>query len=90
MMGHGGGCHTLHGHDFAAIHFFAGGNGLENHQPRFVRKSLGYLLYLNSVHEWGISLARYCGLGQSEPVREHCHPASKKDATNHLDAHLSV
>jgi len=51
MMGNSGGCHTLHGHNFAAIHFFARRNGLENHQPRFVRKSLGYLLYLNSVHE---------------------------------------
>ena len=78
MMGNGGGCHTLHGHDFAAIHFFAGRNGLENHQSRFVRESLGYLLYQNSVHEWSISLARYLRLRQTEHVPGPCRQPFKK------------
>ena len=77
MMGNGGGRHTLHGHDFAAIHFFAGRNGLEDHQPRFVRECLGYLLYLNSFHG-GVSVERDMGPRPHGARARSLTPACKK------------
>jgi hypothetical protein len=40
MMGNGGGRDAAHGHEFAAHHFFLGGDGLKNHEAGGVGQSL--------------------------------------------------
>src|SRR5271168_3561849 len=85
-MGDGRRSHALNGDDFAAIHVPLGGNGLKDHETRFIGQSFRYFLNLRTVHN-----SLECNEVARFPARKirFLQDRQRKQATEYLDAHLN-
>jgi hypothetical protein len=87
VVRNGGGGDAAQRHDFAAVHFFSGADGLKNQKASLVGQGFGNFLDARAVHGSDqfseVSLAKIVGAQKPEPFPQ-------EDATRYLDVHLSI